>query len=113
MSDLNKLTEKPEEKTLAQNVVQKNKKMILWAILVVVILIVLYVLFGDNVKQFRLCTETRADLKNVGVPSVPTVQSLPVTSVASETSVGLPSEVTSDSASAVRRELANLFKSYA
>jgi hypothetical protein len=106
MSDLNKITEKPEEKTL----VQKNKKMILWAILVVVVLIVLYVLFGDNVKQFRLCTETRADLMNVKNVALPSVAA---TSVASETSVGLPSAVTSDSASAVRRELANLFKSYA
>jgi hypothetical protein len=111
MSDLNKLTEKPEEKTLAQTKAQKNKKIILWAILVVVVLIVLYVLFGDNVKQFRLCTETRADLKNVAVSTVPVATS--VASAASETSVGLPSAVTSDSASAVRRELANLFKSYA
>ena len=111
MSDLNKLTEKPEEKTLAQTKAQKNKKIILWAILVVVVLIVLYVLFGDNVNQLvRFDTVVRKDLENIAVPTVPAT-----TSVASETSVGLPSRLGSDtnSASAVRRELANLFKSYA
>lgn len=117
MSDLNKLTnvnskdEKPAVST-EQNNAKRNKKIILWAILVVVVLIVLYVLFGDNVKQFRLCTETRKDLVNVGNQPV---SSVPVTSVASETSLNVPSSISlsADSASAVRRELANLFKSYA
>jgi len=123
MSEPSKLTDRPEEKkSLVENVsstVKKNKKMIMYAILVVLALVVAYVLFGKNVEQFRLCTETRADLGNaasaVSVPSGPSAPSAPFrASGASETSIGGPaSSVVSESASAVRRELANLFKSYA
>jgi cytoskeletal protein RodZ len=115
MSDLNKLTDKPEEKSQVSNMsyVNRNKKMLLWAILVVVVLVVVYVLFGDNVKQFRLCTETRADLKDISknVPSMNAGPVLPLAS-ATETSIGVPSSVVSE-ASAVRKELVNLFRTYA
>lgn len=107
MSDNNQV--KPEQvndKTKRQ----KNKKMLLWAILIVVVAIVLYVLFGDNSKKFRLNTEVRAALPT---GSESTMSSTPVVT---ETYASMPASsslsVDTDSASAVRQELANLFKSY-
>jgi hypothetical protein len=110
---------KPAEITVEQdqhdvNNAKKNKKLLLWAILIVLVLLVLYVLFGENNKKYRLVTETRNDLVNKAVSN-------PLLSETSSNTVGpmttfsstSPNTPTSSSASAVRRELANLFKSYA
>lgn len=91
---------------------QKNKKMLLWAILVVVAGIVVYVLFLDNKSKFRLNTEVRHMLPTGS-------DTLSPTSVATETSVPLPSLASSplsidlESSNQVKTELANLFRSYA
>jgi cytoskeletal protein RodZ len=95
---------------------QKNKKMLLWGILIVVVGIVLYVLFGDDLKQYRLNTEVRNTLPTVSSDSAAntsnTTSSSPVaTTTAAPASSSL--SVDSASASAVRKELANLFRSYA
>ncbi len=110
MSDFNSSMDKPEDKkTLAQSM-QKNKKMILWAIVIVVVLVVLYVLFGNNLTKYRLCTDARNNLENANAAASGVVPA----GTGSETSIGLPSaSVSLNNASAVRRELANLFKSYA
>ena len=79
-----------------------NKRLLLWGILIVVVAIVLYVLFGSNKEKVRLNTEVRNLLPSV---SAATTQTFPTP--ASSLSVNEESE------SAVRKELANLFRSYA
>lgn len=99
------------------NNAKKNKKLILWGILLVLVLIILYVLFGDDSKKYRLMTETRNALFVPNVDANPT--SLSPTSSASvggtmtslsSTSSYIPT--LSTSASGVRKQLANLFRSY-
>jgi len=92
----------------------RNKKMLLWAILIVVVVIVVYVLFGDEYKEYRLNTEARDAL-----PSVTNSDSSSVLSATSYSSEVTPLSSSSSlnidgsSASEVRKELANLFRSYA
>jgi cytoskeletal protein RodZ len=94
--------------------VNKNQRMLLWAILVVVVVIILWLVFGNNKKvtKVELVTENRQNLeaanKQTALPGVATVSSVSIPSSAS-----VSAAVSSDSASQVRKELVNLFKSYA
>lgn len=98
---------------------KKNKKIILWGILVVLVLIILYVLFGDDYKKYRLNTETRKDLSKdlvksaVSNPLLSETSSGVVGPMTSLSSTSPNSPTSSTSVSAVRKQLANLFKSYA
>ena len=102
---------------------KKNKKLILWGILVVLVLIILYVLFGDEYKKYRLNTETRKDLVKDLVNSAVATSAVsnPLLSETSSNTVGQMTSLSSTSpnspnsstsVSAIRKSLANLFKSY-
>lgn len=103
-----------EENQQNVNSAKKNKKMILWGILVVLVLIILYVLFGDESKKYRLLTETRNDLIKNAVPNplLSETSSNTVGTITSLSSTSSNNPTSSTSASAVRKQLANLFRSY-
>jgi ABC-type phosphate/phosphonate transport system permease subunit len=113
------IIEKTEQKN-QQNVDKenKNKKIILWGILIVLVIIVLYVLFGENMKTYRLNTETRNNLTKINKENLPlataltasTTSSMPVNTI---TNLSSTSDFGVSNTNQVRRELANLFKSYA
>lgn len=87
---------------------QKNKKMLLWGILIVVIVIVGCILMGDTCTKYRLNSEVRDALPTISGTSDSSAGTFTSSAPASSSlSVG------ESSASEVRKELANLFKAYA
>ena len=81
----------------------------MWAILVVVVVIVLYVVFGDkNKKLYRIDSNTRNILPSNTSNS--NSSSASYTPYSSNSSSSLSVD---NSASEVRKQLVNLFKSYA
>jgi len=107
MSDQN--NQKPVN-TAEEQKRDKNKKILLFGILALVIVLVVYVLCEDKKKsdlqQVRLATPARDNL--------PSVNSSSNTSNTYDTSASSSSSlnVSSSSASAVRKDLANLFRAY-
>lgn len=103
-----------EENKQNVNNVKKNKKIILWSILVVLVLIILYVLFGDENKKYRLNTDTRKDLAQGAVLNpLSETSSNTVGTVTSFSSTSPNTPTSSTNVSSIRRQLTNLFKSYA
>ena len=97
----------------------KNKKVLIFGILALVIILVVYVLCEDkkkgNTQQVRLATPARDMLPSVGSTSSTTNTSSSSQSASSPSSASLSvssSNASSSNASAVRKELANLFRSY-
>jgi len=100
---------------------KKNKKLILWGILVVLVLIILYVLFGDTYNKYRLNTETRKDLVKEVKGTVPnpllsetssnTVGPMTFPSSTSPNSPTPTSPTSSTSASKLRNYLKKIFNS--
>jgi hypothetical protein len=86
---------------------EKNKRMLLWGILIIVIVIIGCVLMGDECKMYRLNSESRNALPSVSLDSDAS------TSFTSYVPASSALSVNDSSASEVRKELANLFKSYA
>lgn len=100
------MSEIKKTKTVNKEEVNKktvlNNKTLMWSIIIVIVVIVLYVLFGENKKKFRLNTEVRNQLPTVSANSVNTMTPVSASALS----------VSPSSATAVRNELANLFKSY-
>jgi len=92
-----------EEKKRSQ-----NKKILLGGIIILLLVLVVYVLCeGKNTDNLRIATETRAKLDNI----VPATSSTSASSSSSSLSAST-SPSSSSEASKVRRDLANLFRSY-
>lgn len=128
MSDNSKVNPDEQKKNKESN----YKKFLLYGILLVLVVLVGYVIFVEDKKMYRLTTETRQGLREeVGVTSSgsssssfalfpsssSSSSSMPLTSA---TSSAVPpveqvmlSSTSGGSASEVRRELRDLFRSYA
>lgn len=116
MSDQN--NQKPVN-TVEEQKRDKNKKILLFGILALVIILIVYVLCEDKNKgdtqQVRLATPARNMLPSVGSTSSSSTNNTSTRSSTSQTASSPSSaslSVGSSNASAVRRDLANLFRSY-
>lgn len=105
------LVEVKDEKKASVSFVERNKKIILWGILIVLGAVILYVLFGDRYKQYRLATETRANLKGNVLSDTSSAPILPNAVSATSPAFVMPLTQTANSTELIGG-LSNLFKSY-
>ena len=109
MSDQNNQPNQPKVNTPEERKHTNNKKVLLFGIGVLIVILVVYVLC-DNKKKYELTTATR---KVIQGPSSQSSSSASPSSSASSASLSVSSSTDgSGSASAVRRDLANLFRAY-